>query len=185
MNKRDGAPSSSVAERPTFYPSREEESVGADVQPLTPSLPSLDVNSPIFELFSGVRGRNLNNSDAVDSQVAIFDALGDWARQAFNHPPQSPNFGPGYLGHFAFTKVGEACICRSSTESASVMNGAKVESLDFWDQINILIYLVKTTLGKEFYCTRFVLDEAIRKYNKYREVRYANSEMYEALRLLT
>jgi hypothetical protein len=56
MNKRDGGvPSSSVAERPAATPSVEEESVGADVQPFTPPLPSLDVNCPIFELFKGVR----------------------------------------------------------------------------------------------------------------------------------
>jgi hypothetical protein len=125
------------------------------------------------------------NSDVSGDTPITFDKLEAHVKRAFNFPSLNPDLGPGYLGHFAFRKVGAACACRSTTESKSIMNEVVVECLDLWDQIDIMVYLIRTTHGKEYYCTRFVLDEAITKYNKYREVRFANPKMYEALRLLS
>jgi hypothetical protein len=125
------------------------------------------------------------DSDVSGDGSITFDRLEAHVKRAFNFPPLNPNLGPGYLGHFAFCKLGAACVCRSTTESKSTMNEVVVECLDFWDQIDIVVYLIRTTHGKEYYCTRFVLDEAIKKFNKYREVRFANANMYKALRLLS
>jgi hypothetical protein len=103
-----------------------------------------------FELFKGLRCCTQLNSDITGDGSITFDHLEEHVKRAFNFPPLHPELGPGYLGHFAFKKFGPSCaVCRMTTESSNTLNGVVVESLDFWDQVDILVYLIHTTHGKE------------------------------------
>jgi hypothetical protein len=135
-----------------------------------------------YDLFPTCRCRHWDNCDGTEED-SDFDRLERPAQLVFNAPPRNPELGRGQIGHFSFAKMGELCVCQNTIESTSTISSKVVECLDLWNQISTLCYLIRSTNGLEFYCTRFILDEAIKQYNKYREARLANIDMHYAMQL--
>lgn len=136
-----------------------------------------------FWLFRGCRTRSELDCDVFDAEPR-FSLIPQEIRALFPPPPFKWSCGWGYIGHRSVSKVGDIAICSNTAEAMSHIDPEMVAGSMIWIKIGAVWYVLKTTNGREYYCSRHLIDEAIKEYNIRREAKLATKLEQEHLQFI-